>query len=302
MKQRIGFIGLGRMGAGMARNLLAAGQQVTVHDVSADAVTALTDAGASAASSPADVARQAEVVMLCVPDAPQVRTVLSGDDGVLAGANDGLMVIDHTTMNRNAALSLGELCDGRGVAYCDCPISGMPFRADDGTLTIMFGGTAAEFERARPLLDITGEFIVHCGARGAGQLMKAVNNVVYDVNIAAICEMMPLAVKAGLDPQTLARVLTTASARSFASEYFVPRIMQAQFEGDFPMQAAYKDIRNVQEVAVDLAAPTPVVNAMVAVYQQALTAGLGDQPKSAMVKLYEEALGVEMRGEPPART
>ena len=127
-----------------------------------------------------------------------------------------------------------------------------------------------------------------------GQLMKAFNNIIYNVNIAAICEVMPLAVKAGIEPGKLAEVLTTASARSFASEYFVPRILARQFDGDFSMQAAYKDIVNVQEAAARCQASTPVVDAMVATYEAAIDMGFGEQPKSAMVKVYEKHLDREV--------
>ncbi len=140
-----------------------------------------------------------------------------------------------------------------------------------------------------------GEFIVHCGEVGAGQLMKAVNNIIYNVNITALCEVMPLAVKAGLAPEKLEEVLTTASARSFASEYFIRRIMDRRFEGDFSMQAAYKDILNIQELAARLQASMPVVDAMVTTYRTAMDMGFGDQPKSAMIKVYEERLGQEVR-------
>ena len=125
--------------------------------------------------------------------------------------------------------------------------------------------------------------------------MKAVNNIIYDVNIAAFCEVMPLAVKAGLRPETLSEVLTTASSRSFASEYFVPRILDGRFEGDFSMRAAYKDIVNVKEVAARLEASLPVVDAMVSTYQAAIDKGFGEQPKSAMIKVYEDRLGQEVR-------
>jgi len=127
------------------------------------------------------------------------------------------------------------------------------------------------------------------------KLMKAVNNIIYNVNIAAFCEVMPLAVKAGLAPDKLAEVLTTASARSFASEYFIPRILDRKFDGDFSMQAAYKDIVNVQEVAARFQASMPLVDAMVATYEAAMDMGLGGEPKSAMIKVYEKRLGQEVR-------
>ena len=169
----------------------------------------------------------------------------------------------------------------------------MPFRADDGTLTVMFGGTADAFATLKPHLEAIGEFIVHAGPLGSGQAMKAINNIIYNVNIVALCEVLPLAVAAGLDPDEVARVVTSASARSFASEYFVPRMMERRFDTDFEMKDAYKDIVNVQRMAVETKAMTPVVNAMIASYQAAIAEGFGDEPKSAMLKVYERALGVQ---------
>ena len=136
---------------------------------------------------------------------------------------------------------------------------------------------------------------MHCGDIGSGQLMKAFNNIIYNVNIAALCEVLPLAMKAGLDTEVLAKVMTSGSSRSFASEYFVPRILDAEFREDFSMGSAYKDIVNVQEAATRLSAMTPVVNAMIGIYQQAIAQGFEDEPKSAMIKVYEQALGVEFR-------
>ena len=216
--------------------------------------------------------------------------MLFGERGVAIGARDGLAVIDTTTMNHGSALEIARKSAEAGISYSDCPISGMPFRATAGTLTMMFGGSDTRFTDMRPYLDIMGEFIVHCGEVGMGQLMKAVNNIIYDVNIAAICEVMPLAMKAGLAADKLAEVLTTASSRSFASEYFVPRILARKFEGDFAMQDAYKDIVNVRELAERLEASLPVVDAMVATYDAAIDLGFGAEPKSAMVKVYEQKL------------
>ncbi len=170
----------------------------------------------------------------------------------------------------------------------------MPFRAENGTLTMMFGGSTDMFATMRSYLDVMGQCIVHCGEVGMGQLMKAFNNIIYNVNIAVICEVMPLAVKAGLEPGKLAEVLTTASSRSFASEYFVPRILARQFDGDFSMQAAYKDIVNIQQVAARFQASMPIVDAMVSTYRAAMEMGFSEQPKSAMVEVYEKDLDQEV--------
>jgi len=293
---RIGFIGLGRMGRGMARNLLAAGVDLTVYDADRRAVADLSGAGAAAAASPAEVAGRVERLFLCLPFAPEVRDVLFGERGVAAGAAPGLRVVDCTTLVHSDALEIAARAAGAGLGYNDCPISGMPFRAADGTLTIMFGGEAAEFDAARPLLEKMGRDVIHCGALGSGQLMKAVNNVIYDINIAALCELLPLAARAGLDPQTVAAVVTSGSSRSFASDYFVPRMLDGRFEGDFSMAQAWKDIVNVQEMAVRHGAMTPVTAAMTAVYQTAIAQGHGGEPKSAMIKVYEGVLGTEFRG------
>lgn len=279
----------------MARNLLTARVPLAVCDVQRAPVQALAGQGAAAVASPAALAEQAELIFVCVPSDAEAAEVLFGERGVTRNGRTPA-IVDTTTMNHGAALRLAERADGAGLAYADCPISGMPFRAGNGTLTMMFGGTETLFARAKPYLDIMGEFVVHCGAVGTGQLMKAVNNIIYDVNIAAFCEVLPLAIKAGLQPEQLEQVLTTGSSRSFASEYFVPRILARRFEGDFSMQAAYKDIVNIQEAAAEHGVALPVVEAMVATYRAAIDMGLGDQPKSAMVKVYEERSGQEVRG------
>ena len=295
----VGFIGLGRMGLGMARNLRKANVPLAVCDVQAGPVQALAAEGASAAADPAALAERAELIFVCVPSDTEAAEVLFGERGVVRNRKTPA-IVDTTTMNHGAALRLAEQAERAGLAYADCPISGMPFRAENGTLTMMFGGSDALFERAKPYLEVMGEFIVHCGAVGTGQLMKAVNNIIYDVNIAAFCEVLPLAIKAGLEPSQLEQVLTTGSSRSFASEYFVPRILARRFEGDFSMRAAYKDIVNIQEAAARHGVELPVVEAMVAIYRAAIDMGFGDQPKSAMIKVYEERSGQEVRGRPTA--
>jgi 3-hydroxyisobutyrate dehydrogenase-like beta-hydroxyacid dehydrogenase len=294
-KTPVGFIGLGRMGFGMASNLVKAGVPLAVFDVSEKPIKTLREQGAIAASDAADVVSQAGTLFLCLPSEREVEEILFSDRGIVTMASKKLTIVDTTTMNQGAALALARRCEDAGMSYSDCPISGMPFRAANGTLTMMFGGSAAVFAHMRPYFDIMGEFIVHCGDVGMGQLMKAVNNIIYNVNIAAICEVMPLAVKAGLGTDTLERVLTTASARSFASEYFVPRILDGKFEGDFPLQAAFKDIVNIQEAAARLQVSTPVVDAMVSTYEAAIDMGFGDQPKSAMIKVYEQRMDQQVR-------
>jgi 3-hydroxyisobutyrate dehydrogenase-like beta-hydroxyacid dehydrogenase len=255
----------------------------------------LTEAGAVACASPADLAAKCDVIFLCLPFAPEVREAIFGADGIKGAAREGLTIVDMTTLDRSDAIAFGGELAGADIEYWDCPVSGAPHRAENGTLTVMFGGTKEAFAAAKPYLDTFGEDVVHTGPLGCGQAMKAINNIVYNVNIAAICEALPLAMAVGLDPEVTAQVVTTASSRSFASEYFVPRMMERKFDFDFPMKSAYKDIVNVQKMAVETQAQMPVVNAMIATYQAAMADGYGVLPKSAMLKVYEKALGVEFK-------
>ena len=264
------------MGLGMAKNLLKAGVPLTVWDLREEPMQALASKDVSLASNPAEVARAVDSIFICLPTDAESKQVLFAEQGIFAG-NNSIAVVDTTTMNQGATHRLSEQSH------------------QAGTLTMMFGGSSQMFAETEPYLRMMGEFIVHCGDVGMGQLMKAVNNIIYDINIAAFCEVMPLAVKAGLDPKTLSEVLTSASSRSFASEHFVPRILEGRFRDDFSLKAAHKDIVNIEEVADRLKTELPVVEAMVSTYRKAIEMGFGDQPKSAMVKVYEAQLNQEVR-------
>lgn len=294
-QKTVGFIGLGKMGGGMALNLIRSESSLHVYDAFPSAMAPLEEAGAMRCSSPADLASKCDVILLCLPFAPEVREAIFGENGIKSAARDGLTIIDTTTLDRTDAIAFGEELAQSGIDYWDCPVSGAPFRAENGTLTVMFGGTSEAFEAVKPYLNTFGTDVVHTGPRGCGQAMKAINNIVYNVNIAAICEALPLAMAVGLDPEVTAQVLTTASGRSFASEYFIPRMIERKFDFDFTLTDAYKDIVNVQKMGVEKRAMLPVVNAMIASYQSAIAAGHGDLPKSAMLKVYENVLGVEFK-------
>ena len=157
----------------------------------------------------------------------------------------------------------------------------------------MFGGKRALFDKVSKELSAMGEFIIYCGDCGTGQLMKAVNNIIYNINIVALCEVLPLAVAGGLSTDALTKVVTTASSRSFAGDHFIPRMLDRQFSDDFAMEDAYKDILNIQRIALEKRALTPLVNAMTSSYQAAISAGLGREPKSAIIKIYEKVLGTK---------
>lgn len=292
----VGFVGLGKMGGAMALNLLQKSEpRLYVYDANPVAMKRLIDHGAQACSNPAELASKCDLILLCLPFAPQVSEAVFGENGIASAARPGLTIIDTTTLDRTDAIAFGSSLETDGIDYWDCPVSGAPFRAENGTLTVMFGGTVEAFTRVKPYLDTFGQDVVHTGPLGCGQAMKAINNIVYNVNIAAISEALPLAMAVGLDPDVTAQVLTTASGRSFASEYFIPRMIERKFDFDFTLKDAYKDVVNVQKMGIETQASLPVINAMISSYQAAISAGYGDEPKSAMLKVSEKVLGVEFK-------
>ena len=291
----VGYIGLGQMGGGMALNLLKNIGDIYVYDPFPAAMKPLTDAGAKPLSSAAEMARTCDLIFMCLPCDPEVRDVIFGADGIASVAPKGLTIVDTTTLDRTDAQKFHAETAAIGIDYWDCPVSGLPFRAHDGTLTIMFGGTDKAFAEVETYLNGFATTVIHCGPIGCGQAMKAINNIIYDINIAALSEVLPLAVAVGLDPEQLASLTTTGSSRSFASEHFVPRMIARRFSDDFTMTGAFKDIVNVQRMADETGAKTPVVNAMVGSYQAAIDAGYGEEPKSAMLKVYESVLGVKFQ-------
>ena len=198
-------------------------------------------------------------------------------------------------MDRNATLKHADRAAKAGLTYCDCPVSGLPQRAEDGTLAAMFGGAKENFERLKPLLLTFSKTVLYCGGVGSGQAMKAVSNIIYNINIAALCEVLPLAVAAGLDPQQLAQLVTSGSSSSFASGHFVPRMLARDFSAYFPLQKATKDIVNIQQMQAETDAIVPLATAMIASYNAALSASHGAEPKTAMLKPYEAALNIQYK-------
>ena len=293
----VGFIGLGQMGLGMANNLGRLAKPFYAYDLSSEASDRLENDNIIVTNTIADMAENCHLIFLCLPSAKEVNDVIFGENGVADSALPNLSIIDTSTIERTEAIAIHKKLAEQGIAYADCPISGLPFRALDGTLTMMFGGSQTLFDQTKPELESMGDFIIYCGESGTGQMMKAVNNIIYDINIVALCEVLPLAVAGGLSSDALTKVVSTASSRSFAGDHFLPKMLARQFDNDFAMEDAYKDILNVQKVAAEQHAMIPLVNAMISSYQNAIAAGLGREPKSAIIKVYEKVLGKKFSAE-----
>ena len=291
---KIGFSGLGRMGGPMAMNLLAkSGAELIVHARRREAFAALEAAGATGATDVAELAA-ADVIFLCLPDGDVVERLVLVD--LLPLLRAGQTVVDTSTIGYRSTLKIAEALADRGVAFVDAPISGMHQRAVDGTLTVMCGGDRAVVERLEPLFACIGNRTLWMGAVGNGQLAKLVNQLLFDINVAALAEILPMAVKMGLDPVKVGEIVNSGTGRSYASEFFVPRMLQGDFSQGYPLEHAYKDLVSAAELGSALCVPMPVLAAATATYQAALLEGHGDDDKGAMIKVFERLLGVVYRG------
>lgn len=298
MPAHLAFVGLGRMGRPMVLNIARKAdpgtEAITALDADPARLAGLDAPGLRAAVDPAAIGG-AEVLFLCLPDGDAVEAVLLGADGLAARLAPGAVVVDLSTIDHARTLSVGRALEARGVGFLDAPVSGAPAGAEAGTLTVMCGGDAGTFGRVRPLLERIGTTVLHMGPLGSGQLTKTINNVLYDVAIAALAEVLPMGVAMGLDPEQLARVVTTGTSRSYAAEYFVPRILRGLFDEGYPLGKAYKDLVSASAVASERGFPMPVTAAATATYQTALRQGHGDRDKGAMVLPFEALLGVRVR-------
>ena len=295
MKNRIGFIGLGQMGKWMAINLLRAGFDLTVFDIDHQALTLLQTKGASVADSPAKLFAQTEWLILCLPNPEVIDTVIWGKDGAVEGLSSGQLIIDCGTSDYRWTSEFAAKLSEKGIRFVDAPVTGMENRAKKATLTIMFGGPKHIFDQIRPVLEAMGNQIVFMGGIGCGQLAKLVNQLLFNVSLAAMAEVLPMATKLGLDPEQISKVINSGSGRSFASEVFIPNILENRFDQGYSLIKAYKDMICASRISADHQIPLPVVQAATATYQMALESGLGNQDKGAMIKVFEQLLDVKFR-------
>jgi len=291
---KLGFVGLGQMGRPIALNLLKSGAQLVVSDRSDESFGAFRERGAAATTNVSELA-DADIIFLCLPNGKIVHEFLLGEDGLIRRLKPGQTVVDLSTITHTTTTAVASALNAGGIAFLDAPISGMQARAVDGTLTVMCGGERKVFYRVKPFLECIGNKILFMGPAGSGQLTKLINQLLFDINAAALAEILPMAVKLGLDPDLVGEVVNSGTGRSYASEFFVPRILQRQFSDGYPMAHAYKDLVSGAELGAHHCVPMPVLAAATATYQTALLKGHGQRDKGAMVQVFEDILGVQVR-------
>ncbi|TAK25428.1 MAG: NAD(P)-dependent oxidoreductase [Chloroflexota bacterium] len=293
---RVGFIGLGLMGMPMARNLLKAGVDLTVHNRSRPKVEQLVAEGARAATSPAGIAREVDVLFSCLPGPSDVRAVFLGTDGAVGAIRAGQIVCEMSTIDPGTHREIGALVAERGGRYLDGPVSGGTSGARDATLSIMVGGDAADLATIRPLLDAMGNNIYHLGPIGAGATTKLVNQMMGAICGLSVIEGLTLGVKAGIDPDLLFSVLSTSSGASRALAGNGPNVLRRNFEPGFTIDLQHKDVSLAVQMARELGVPVAAGALAEQVIQAARGLGLGDRATFALVQPQERAAGVEIRG------
>lgn len=255
--ERVGFVGLGIMGAPMAANLIDAGYKLTVWNRTASRAEPLVAKGATLAGSAAEVASASDVTISCVSDSPDVEAVALGAGGIAEGARPGSIYVDCSTISPAVAREVAAAMHERKVAMLDAPISGGDVGAKAGTLAIMVGGDPEAFERCRPIFDVLGKTIVHVGPNGAGQVVKLCNQVAGALNLLAMGEAITLSRRAGVDPAKMLEVVSAGAASSWMLANLGPRAVQGDFAPGFMVELMQKDLRLVAETAAESTTPLP---------------------------------------------
>lgn len=289
----VGFIGLGLMGRPMALNLLKAGHRVHVWSRRQESMQPLVDAGAVACGSAAEVAGRAEVAISMVADAPDVEAVALGTGGVAEGARPGLVFVDMSTIAPAAAQSIAARLAEHGIPMLDAPVSGGEVGAINASLTIMVGGDAAAFAKARPLFEAMGKTVSHIGGCGAGQVAKACNQILTGVGVAAVAEALNFARKSGVDPARVREALLGGFAYSRILENHGKRMLERNFQPGFKAWMHQKDMRIVMEEAHRLGLALPSAAATAQLFNALVGSGLGEEDSVSMLKLLERMSGAE---------
>ncbi len=299
MRETVGFIGLGIMGRGMANNLLRAGFPLRVWNRTASRMDELVQAGATAGSSPADVAAQSSIVVSCVSDTPDVEAVLLGPDGVIEGARPGTLVIDMSTISPQATITIAEQLAAKEIAMLDAPVSGGSEGATRGTLSIMIGGDAAQVERAMPLFEAMGKTITHVGGAGSGQTVKLVNQILVVGNALAMSEALLFAQAGGVDLQKTVAAVSQGAGGSWMFTNRAPQILARDWRPGFSLDLQQKDVRLVLDAAQQLGVPMLATSLIFNLYRTLQVRGLGGEGNHALIKALEQLAGFEVNGRSP---
>jgi len=294
---RVAFLGLGAIGRPMAVRVAALHPTVVWNRTTERAAELARQTGAQLADTPRDAVADADVVITCLPTSAEVEALLDGPDGLVAGMRRGTLLADCTSGDPASSRRIAARLAADGIAFVDAPVSGGTNGAEAGTLTVMVGGTAADFERAKPVLAAFGRTIVHMGPVGAGHAMKSVNNALLAVNILAVAEGITALVKAGVPARTALEVLNVSSGRSFVSENLVPeRVLTGTFPNTFRLALLHKDAGIAAQLLRETGVEGPVHELAHRLFGEARKVLGEDADYLEAIRITERQAGVEIRG------
>jgi 2-hydroxy-3-oxopropionate reductase len=291
---KVGYIGLGLMGKSIARNILKGGFPLIVHNRSHASVDELVAEGALAAHSPKEVAEQVDVIFTNLPDTPDVEKVVLGENGIIAGAHDGLIYVDNSTIKPAASRMIAQKLAGKNVSALDAPVSGGDIGARNATLTVMVGGDPSALEKAMPIFRAIGKTITHVGDPGAGQVAKAANQIMVAAQMVAMGELLVFSKKAGVDPRKVVEAIKGGAAQCWTLDVKPPRLFAGNRNPGFKAHMQLKDLRIILETAQEYDIPISGTTENTKLFQQMVDLGMGELDNSAVVGVVEQMAGVEI--------
>jgi len=297
MPQSIGFIGLGIMGQPMALNLIRNGFEVSAWNRTRSKADAVEKAGGRIASTPAEAVREADVVMMIVSDSAAVQEVVAGKGGIIEALRPGMIVVDCSTISPEVSRKLAAQAASRGASWLDAPVTGSKHGAEKGDLTFMIGGDQEALERVMPVLKALGKKHIYCGAQSLGLSAKLVQNAIQSTMVEIFSEGFVMAVKAGVKPQTMMEIIQSSLARSALIDFKAPFVFKGDFTPYFPLKLMHKDLGLTMEAAYALNVPMPIAAAVKEVYGAVRAKGKGDLDYAAVITLFEELAGANVRAE-----
>ena len=290
---KVAFIGMGTMGVPMALNVLKAGHEVTVHNRTRDRELAVAEAGGNRAESPKAAATGAEVIITCVSDTPDVEQVILGDNGVIYGAAAGAIVVDMSTISPTVTRKIAAALAEKSVKMLDAPVSGGSEGAQKGTLSIMIGGEAADVDTVRPVLEAMGKTITHVGAIGAGQITKAINQIIVAGTYWSVAEGMALGIKAGLDMDKVVQAVGGGAAGSWGLTHRSGNMIQNEYPLGFRVRLHRKDLIIALEAARELGVTMPMAAYVEQIESGLLAQGFGDEDVSAIARSVRQQSAID---------
>jgi 2-hydroxy-3-oxopropionate reductase len=291
----IGFIGLGIMGKPMAGHLLNAGYRLVVHDLNTEPVKELVSKGAGEAASPKEVAEQATRIITMLPDSPDVEAVALGASGLIEGVREDTIYADMSSIAPTVAVNVAEEMKKKGVRCLDAPVSGGQVGAEQATLSIMVGGEEAVFNEFLPIFEKLGKTTTLCGPNGAGQTVKACNQIQVAMNFVGMAEAFVLGSKAGVDPAIILKVLSGGYAQTRVMDVRGPKLIHGDFAPGFKSAFHFKDLNIIMKTATDYGVPLPATSVVHALFNAMVAKGRGDLDHSGVITIIEDLAGVQAR-------